>query len=51
MSLFVAENTAENGNVGGVFNVKATDFWPMSFTLGGTDGSKFKMQQRYRLQD
>ena len=43
-ALYVAENTAENGNVGGeTFNVKATDVWPMSFTLGGTDGSKFKM--------
>ena len=42
MSLLVAENTAADGNVGGIFNVKATDFWPMSFTLGGTDGSKFK---------
>ena len=43
ISLLVAENTAANGNVGGIFNVTATDFWPMSFTLGGTDGSKFKM--------
>ena len=40
--LYLAENTAVNGNVGGVFNVTATDFWPLSFTLGGTDGSKFK---------
>ena len=40
--LYLAENTAVNGNVGGKFNVNATDFWPLSFTLGGTDGSKFK---------
>ena len=41
--LYVAENTAVNGNVGGIFNVKATDYYPMGFTLGGTDGSMFKM--------
>ena len=41
--LYLAENTAENGNVGGKFNVNATDYYPLQFTLGGTDGSKFKM--------
>ena len=40
--LYLAENSAENTNVGAKFNVKATDYWPMGFTLGGTDGSKFK---------
>ena len=41
--LYLAENTAVNGNVGGKFNVNATDYYPLSFTLGGTDGSKFKL--------
>ena len=39
----MAENTAVNGNVGGKFNVNATDYYPLQFTLGGTDGSKFKL--------
>ncbi len=41
--LYVAENTAADGNVGGKFNVNATDYYPLQFTLGGTDGSKFKL--------
>ncbi len=41
--LYVAENTAVNGNVGGKFNINATDYYPLQFTLGGTDGSKFKL--------
>ncbi len=41
--LYLAENTAVSGNVGGKFNVNATDYYPLSFTLGGTDGSKFKL--------
>ena len=41
--LYLAENTAVDGNVGGKFNVNATDYYPLSFTLGGTDGSKFKL--------
>ena len=41
--LYLAENTAVNGNVGGKFNVNATDYYPLRFTLGGTDGSKFKL--------
>ena len=41
--LYLAENTAANGNVGGKFNVNATDYYPLQFTLGGTDGSKFKL--------
>ena len=41
--LYLAENTAANGNVGGKFNVNATDYYPLRFSLGGTDGSKFKL--------
>ncbi len=41
--LYLAENTAVNGNVGGKFNINATDYYPLQFTLGGTDGSKFKL--------
>ena len=41
--LYLAENTAVNGNVGGKFNVNATDYYPLTFTLGGTDGAKFKL--------
>ncbi len=41
--LYLAENTAVNGNVGGKFNVNATDYYPLQFSLGGTDGSTFKL--------
>ena len=40
---YVAENSAADANVGAKINVNATDFWPLTFTLGGTDGSSFKM--------
>ena len=37
------ENSAVNANVGAKFDVDATDYWPLSFTLGGADASKFKL--------
>ena len=40
--LYLAENSAADTNVGAEFNVNATDYWPFSFSVGGTDASSFK---------
>ena len=42
MSLFVAENTAADGNVGGKFTYTSPGACRFNMTLGGTDSSSFK---------
>ncbi len=40
---YVDENSTTTDKVGSAFNVNATDYYPLSFTLGGADASSFRI--------
>ena len=49
--LYLAENTAVNGNVGGKFNVNATDYYPLQLHPRRDGRLQVQAQYGHRLQD
>ena len=49
--LYLAENTAANGNVGGKFNVNATDYYPLQLQPRRDRRLQVQAEHGYRLQD